>query len=323
MGRSIKKELIEKSREAMLAAVQIYNSPLIKFKAELFIVTAIISWTYLMHAYYHSRKINYRYSYKKGKRKCYVRTNYGAYKYWDLGHCIEHEASPLDKDTVNNLQFLIKIRNEISHSSPENVDEFIAAKLQACALNYNCVMIDLFGPEMRVDDKLSLAIQFSPITPEQESLLRTDEKRVPSCNIRNFVSEYEANLSTEELNSNKYAYKIVYAPIAANRKKQADKVVHFIKEDEAQNAKAENVLLKYGEKPKFLPKEIVKKMKDEGFEDFTIHQHTQIWQAKDAKNPKYNYGVMVSKQWYWYLNWIDIVRDCLRNKREKLMNLNL
>lgn len=46
------RELIYKSKEAMLSAVQIYNNPLIKFKSEIFIVIAIISWTYLMHAYY-------------------------------------------------------------------------------------------------------------------------------------------------------------------------------------------------------------------------------------------------------------------------------
>lgn len=36
--------------------------------------------------------------------------------------------------------------------------------------------------------------------------------------------------------------------------------------------------------------------------------------AKDAKNKKYNYGVKVSKQWYWYENWLDVVRDyCQKN----------
>lgn len=41
-----KHELLIKSREAMLAAVQIYNNPQITFKSEIFISMAIISWTY-------------------------------------------------------------------------------------------------------------------------------------------------------------------------------------------------------------------------------------------------------------------------------------
>jgi hypothetical protein len=36
----------------MLTAVQIYNNPQIDFKSELFIVTTMIAWTYLLHAYY-------------------------------------------------------------------------------------------------------------------------------------------------------------------------------------------------------------------------------------------------------------------------------
>jgi hypothetical protein len=54
------KLLISNSQEAMLAAVQIYNTPLIKFKSELFIVTAMIAWTYLLHAYFKINNIEYR-----------------------------------------------------------------------------------------------------------------------------------------------------------------------------------------------------------------------------------------------------------------------
>ena len=36
----------------MIAAVHIFNSAGLTFRAELFIVTAIIAWTYLLHAWY-------------------------------------------------------------------------------------------------------------------------------------------------------------------------------------------------------------------------------------------------------------------------------
>ena len=52
--KSVKDELVKKAREAILAAVQIYNSPQITFKAESFITLSIIGWTYLLHAYYRS-----------------------------------------------------------------------------------------------------------------------------------------------------------------------------------------------------------------------------------------------------------------------------
>lgn len=41
-----KTELLIKSREAMMSAVQLYNNPQITFKSETFITLAIIAWTY-------------------------------------------------------------------------------------------------------------------------------------------------------------------------------------------------------------------------------------------------------------------------------------
>lgn len=51
-----KTELIVKSREAMMAAVQLYNNPQITFKTETFITLAVIAWTYLLHAYYANKE---------------------------------------------------------------------------------------------------------------------------------------------------------------------------------------------------------------------------------------------------------------------------
>ena len=41
--KSVKIELLKKSREAMLAAVQIYNNPQITFKTESFITLGVIA----------------------------------------------------------------------------------------------------------------------------------------------------------------------------------------------------------------------------------------------------------------------------------------
>lgn len=40
-------DLIQKAREAMLAAVQLYNNPLVSFKTESFIALSQIAWIYL------------------------------------------------------------------------------------------------------------------------------------------------------------------------------------------------------------------------------------------------------------------------------------
>jgi hypothetical protein len=104
---SIKSELVCKSREAALAAVQIFNNPNISFKAESYIVLMMIAWTYLLHAYYRSQKIEHRYFKDQGNRRKFDRTKKGAYKYWELERCLNDDNSPIDKDTANNLRFMI------------------------------------------------------------------------------------------------------------------------------------------------------------------------------------------------------------------------
>jgi len=57
---SVSHELVEKSREAALAAVQIFNNPQVTFKSEIFIVLMNIAWTYLLHAFYRKKRIESR-----------------------------------------------------------------------------------------------------------------------------------------------------------------------------------------------------------------------------------------------------------------------
>jgi len=84
-------ELLIKAREAMIAAVHVFNSASLTFRAELFIVTSIIAWTYLLHAWYRREGIDYRY-YEAGMVKL---TKQGAERYWELGKCLRHEKCPI------------------------------------------------------------------------------------------------------------------------------------------------------------------------------------------------------------------------------------
>lgn len=107
------------------------------------------------------------------------------------------------------------------------IDETISAKLQACSINYNYYIKELFGDDYGVDNQLGLAIQFSPINPMQEELMINNEKI--SSNVKNFISEFENNLSDNDIRSPKYAYRLLFTPLNANRKGQADQVIEFIK----------------------------------------------------------------------------------------------
>ena len=301
-----KQELLIKSREAMLSAVQIYNNPQITFKSETFISLAVISWTYLLHTYYANNGVDYRYYKKKDSRKYYDRTKHGAYKHWELERCLDDKNSPIDSETTNNLKFLIGIRHEIEHQMTNKIDESISAKLQACSINYNYYIKKLFGNEYGVDNQLGFAIQFSPVTPEQKKDLLNNNKL--ANNVKNFISEFEEKLTEEDVRSPKYAYRLLFTPLNANRKGQADQVIEFVRsgtEGSEQLNKAYAVI-KETEKKKYRAKEVVQIMHDKGYTWFNTSMMTDYW--KNTLGSRESYGVLLSNnQWFWYDNWIPVI----------------
>jgi len=313
--KSIKSELITKSREAMLSAVQIFNNPNIQFKSENFIVLSNISWMYLLHAYYRDMGIEYRYYQMTGTRKRFDKTKRGAYKFWELEHCLNTKESPIDNVTSANLRFLIGLRHEIEHQMTTKIDDYLSARFQSCCLNYNLYIKRFFGEQYAIDKHLSISLQFSTIDDEQKDQLKefTDLPK----NIASYINAFDDGISEELYNDIRFSYRVLFIPKSANRKGQADKVIEFIPADspEAKGLNKEYVLIKEKERKKYLPGRIVDLMKSKGHRRFSIRWHTELWQEYDGKNPSNNYGTIVEGKWYWYENWVKIVEDhCVNNK---------
>lgn len=307
--KSKKDSLLRKSREAMLAAVEIYNNPLIKFKSETFLTLSVIAWTYLMHAFYEQKGIDYSYYEKKGKRKKYIKTDYGAIKKWELSKCIKAVECPLSAPIRANLEFIIGLRNEVEHQMTIILDQVISAKLQACALNYNHVIVELFGKKYSMENELVMSIQFSGINPLKQKEL--SKMKGLSENVCNYISDFEKKLPADILIDREYSYKLMFIPMNANNRGQADSVIEFVKvsNDVADQVKS-LVMIKESEKKKYLPKQIVSIIVKEGYTKFTMDTHTKLWQnnGSSLKIPKYG-SMVAGKAWYWYDTWLEYVKE--------------
>jgi hypothetical protein len=313
---SLKEELLIKSREAMLSAVQIFNNPNINFKSESFIVLANISWMYLLHAYYKEKKIEYRYFKQNNKRKKFDKTKKGAFKYWELERCLDDDNCPIDSVSKANLKFLIGLRHEIEHQMTTRIDEYLSARFQACCLNYNQYIKDFFGDNYGIDKHLSFSLQFSTIKEEHANQLRKFSD-LPA-NISAYINDFDNNISDEDYNNIRYSYRVLYVPKSVNHKGQADKVIEFVPANspEAETLNKEYVLVKEREKKKYLPSQIWNEMKARGYKRFGVSAHTTLWQKKDAKNPSLGYGTQVATTWYWYDKWLDEVEKyCKENEK--------
>jgi hypothetical protein len=310
--------LIGKSREAALSAIRVFNDPQVNFKSETFIVLMMIAWTYMLHAYYRGKGIEYRYFRQGPKRRIFDRTKHGAYKYWELERCLNDKQSPIDRDTANNLRFLIGLRHEIEHQMTRSLDSYLSGRYQACALNYNDYLKKLFGKRAGIDSHLTYSIQFVELTEEQVSGPRP-EASIPE-RLRAYVAEFDGALTHEEYNSPRYAYRLLFKRKLVNRPGQADRVVEFIDphSDIAKQIDKEYWVKKEIERPKFRAKDVVEAVRQAGFTSFRVgREHLDMWKAEDAKNPTKGYGVEVQGTWYWYQTWIDRCMEICKAARQR------
>lgn len=312
---SVKNELVQKSKESMLTAVQIFNNPNIQFKSESYIVLVVISWTYLLHAFYRDKKIEYRYFEQQKQRKKFETTKHGAYKYWELEKCLNYHSSPVDKITASNLRFLIGLRHEVEHQMTTKIDDLLSARFQACCLNYNRYLKLLFPKQEGIDKYLSFSLQFSSLSEKHLDQLN-DYQDLPK-NISTYIETFEKELPDEEFNDSRFSYRVLFVPKTVNRKGQADKVIEFIPADSeiAKGMNKEYVVVKEKEKKKYSATDIWREIQNEGYKKFGVAQHTRLWQTESAKDPSKGFGITVVKTWYWYDSWLSFVKShCEQNK---------
>jgi Domain of unknown function (DUF3644) len=305
--------LVGQSQDAALTAVQVFSNPLIRFKAENFILLMNVARTYLLHAFYKRTHVEYRYCRGTGKSRRYDRTADGSFKYWDLRRCLAAPQCPLDNETNKNLAFLIGLRDEITHHMSPALDQFVSARYQACCINYNREIKRLFGDKYGIDQHLSYSLQFSQISRDQ--LSSPAEAALPAS-VRSYIARFDSELTAAELNSDRFAFRMLFIPKLTGKVGQADEVIEFLRADSeiAQAVNRDYVTSKEVERPKFLPKQIVAMMQADGYPRFKMHHHIGLWKSLDAKKEGKAFGVPIAGTWYWYQPWFDTVRNyCKEN----------
>lgn len=300
-------ELLIKAREAMIAAVHTFNSAGLTFRAELFIVTAVIAWTYLLHAWFKREGIDYRHTKNQDGEKVVIKTPRGAEKFWELGQCLKQARCPIEQGTKDNLAFLLKLRHEIEHRSTNRIADTVSAKLQACCINFNDAIKALFGAQYALERRLPIALQFVTFSPDQRSIL----KRAAGLprNVETMMKGFERHLTPEQQADPRYAFRVFMVNKIVNRAPSADLAVEIVPPGSEISEKF-SIALKEVEKKKYLPREIVNQIKTEGWNRFTMNSHTELWKRLDAKDPAKGYGaVAVGKTWCWYETWLNRVRE--------------
>lgn len=206
--------LLIKSKNAMIQSVTSFNSPANNFSIESFLVLANVAWLYLFQAFCLKCGISYTNTDKTTQA---------------LSYMIESNKAFLTKAnikdaTIKNIEFIIKLRDFVSHDGLQKMPSSVITKLQANCINYNNVIKQMFGERNGLDNIFSIALQFASISLSQSKSI---VKNSTSKNILNFVSEFEKDINDDILDSEEYQFTVTYIAINEGNKNQAD-IVRFI-----------------------------------------------------------------------------------------------
>lgn len=219
------KNLLNKSKDSALLAVEIYNKPRAAFRSYGYIVLMQIAWTSLLHAIF--EKQNIKYFYKKNKVR-YERIS-GDKKSWDLAKCVKEYYKNEDAPERKNLEFFIEIRNKIEHRFLPEIDEDIFGECQAMLINYETVLTKEFGDNESINENLVFSLQFSKILHKTQKDIAKNKRTIEYKNLSSFISRYRGGLKKETLSSLNYNFRVYLIPKIANHKNSSDFALEFIK----------------------------------------------------------------------------------------------
>jgi hypothetical protein len=258
-------ERLIRAREAMILAVQIFNSPTLNFKTEVFAVLANIAWTYLLHEFYVRRRVK-------------IVDDHG--RSLLLSKILRRPDCPLSDGVKRNLSALKIIRDEVEHTTLGKSDLKWLPLFQACCLNFDKMMCDLFGGELSLQKDLAFALQFARMNVEQLSGLEKYE--IPG-HIEALDARLTEGLTEEQMADLEYQFRVVYTLDSSSKSRSH---VQFFHPDSDEAQQIRNVLVKY--KPAddlypYKPNKIAYLVAEKSGKPFNLHNHTQAWRKFKAR----------------------------------------
>ena len=254
-------KLIEKSKEAFVMAVEIYNKPSIKYRIEGFSFFICNAWELMLKA--HLIK-------KSGIKSIYYKDN--TERTITLENCLQkiftNEKTPLRR----NLMKIIELRNTSTHFVTEEYEMVYIPLFQACVLNFVEKMQEFHGVDMTEvvpQNFLTLAISMKALDENEIRAKYPEEIAKKLIDTHNQLEPMIAE------NNQSFAIKIEHLHYITKDKSKATSFVYVDKDAEAgvkiiKELKDPNNTHKYTMKNAI--KEINRRLQSMGI-DFVINQY--------------------------------------------------
>lgn len=261
-------ERLIRSREAMILAVQVFNNPALRFKSEVFTMLAHVAWTYLLHEHFERKKVK-------------IVGNDG--RTLLLSQMLDRQDCPLSKGMKDNLRTLKILRDDVEHKLLGRADTRWLGLFQACCLNFDKAICELFGSRLTLSHDLSFAIQFTKMNLEQLATLNRYEipAHIDAIDARLTEGMTEAQIADLE-----YQFRVVYTLDAVTKSRAH---FQFVLPESAEGKDIRNVLVQHKLADHLYPHkpgEVVSQVSKKTGKAFTSHNHTQAWRKFEVRPRK-------------------------------------
>lgn len=208
-------EFINKSTEAFIVGIELYNKPTINYRTEGFSFFICNSWELMLKAYLLKQNKSIYYNDNKNRTL-------------SLSDCVKLVYTDKNTRIRQNLEKIIDLRNISTHYITQDYEIKYAPLFQACVINY---VKELYRfHKVDITKKLSqnfltICASIEPLTNEEIKIkypARIAEKLIEKSN--------EIALLTKEYNSDKFAINIKQNLYITRKKDEADFLVKFDKE---------------------------------------------------------------------------------------------
>lgn len=203
----LKSRLLDKSIEAFILGLEIYNKPTIKYRIEGFSFFICNAWELMLKAELMNREISIYYKDKPERTL-------------SLEACIKKVYTDENTRIRLNLERIIELRNISTHFITEDYEVKYAPLFQACVLNYTNEMLRFHNRDVTekiAHNFLTIAATYEPLSNEQIRL-----KYPPEIAEKFIQQANEIDVLTETYNSEKFSIGIRQNLYVTKKKKDAD-----------------------------------------------------------------------------------------------------
>lgn len=211
----IKQKLVDKSIEAFIMGLEIYNKPTIKYRIEDFSFFICNAWELMLKAELLNRNEDIYYSDKSGRTL-------------SLEPTIKKIYSDKNTRVRLNLEKFIELRNISTHFITEDYEAKYAPLFQACVLNFVNEIKRFHNIDISnyiSQNFLTITANYEPLSNEQIRL-----KYPPEIAERFIQQSNQIDVLTQEYDSDKFAIPIKQNLYITKKKDEADFVIAMASE---------------------------------------------------------------------------------------------